>query len=105
MNKQTDLVPCPACDGQGYQEVEYSNSFFRIAGRFKKLQRPCFSCLKQGKVEASRVCQGCGKFISGCLCTIVWRNVTVEQLKVVEVWKDVPGYEGVYQVSNLGRVK
>ena len=22
-----------------------------------------------------------------------------------EVWKDVPGYEGLYQVSNLGRVK
>lgn len=22
-----------------------------------------------------------------------------------EVWKDIPGYEGLYQVSNLGRVK
>lgn len=22
-----------------------------------------------------------------------------------EIWKDVPGYEGIYQVSNLGRVK
>ena len=22
-----------------------------------------------------------------------------------EVWKDVPGYEGYYQASNLGRVK
>ena len=22
-----------------------------------------------------------------------------------EIWKDVPGYEGLYQVSNLGRVK
>lgn len=22
-----------------------------------------------------------------------------------EVWKDIPGYEGYYQVSNLGRVK
>lgn len=22
-----------------------------------------------------------------------------------EIWKDIPGYEGVYQVSNLGRVK
>ncbi len=21
------------------------------------------------------------------------------------VWKDIPGYEGLYQVSNLGRVK
>ena len=22
-----------------------------------------------------------------------------------EIWKDIPGYEGIYQVSNLGRVK
>ena len=22
-----------------------------------------------------------------------------------EIWKDVPNYEGLYQVSNLGRVK
>lgn len=22
-----------------------------------------------------------------------------------EIWKDIPGYEGLYQVSNLGRVK
>ncbi len=25
--------------------------------------------------------------------------------KIEEVWKDIPGYEGYYQVSNLGRVK
>lgn len=25
--------------------------------------------------------------------------------KEVEIWKDIPGYEGLYQVSNLGRVK
>ena len=23
----------------------------------------------------------------------------------IEIWKDVKGYEGLYQVSNLGRVK
>lgn len=23
----------------------------------------------------------------------------------VEIWKDIPGYEGLYQVSNLGRIK
>ena len=22
-----------------------------------------------------------------------------------EIWKDIPGYEGLYQVSNLGRIK
>lgn len=24
---------------------------------------------------------------------------------ISEIWKDIPSYEGVYQVSNLGRVK
>lgn len=23
----------------------------------------------------------------------------------MEIWKDIPDYEGLYQVSNLGRVK
>ena len=22
-----------------------------------------------------------------------------------EIWKDIPGYEGLYQISNFGRVK
>lgn len=25
--------------------------------------------------------------------------------EVEEIWKDIPGYEGLYQVSNMGRVK
>ena len=25
--------------------------------------------------------------------------------KILEIWKDIPSYEGVYQISNLGRVK
>ena len=24
---------------------------------------------------------------------------------IMEIWKDIQGYEGLYQVSNLGRVK
>lgn len=28
-----------------------------------------------------------------------------EELFMTEIWKDVKGYEGVYQVSNFGRVK
>ena len=24
---------------------------------------------------------------------------------MVETWKDIPNYEGLYQVSNLGRIK
>lgn len=33
-----------------------------------------------------------------------WKNTTDLQLDG-EIWKDVKGYEGIYQVSNLGRVK
>jgi hypothetical protein len=28
-----------------------------------------------------------------------------EQLNRIEIWKDIPNYEGMYQVSNNGRVK
>lgn len=24
---------------------------------------------------------------------------------LIEIWKDIPGYEGLYQASNLGRIK
>lgn len=34
----------------------------------------------------------------------LWReNLTMKSME--EVWKDIPGYEGYYQVSSLGRVK
>lgn len=26
-------------------------------------------------------------------------------MQIEEVWKDIPDYEGLYQISNLGRVK
>ena len=29
----------------------------------------------------------------------------MEEIKVGEIWKDIPNYEGYYQVSNLGRIK
>lgn len=34
----------------------------------------------------------------------IYKNLSLEDLPG-EVWKDVVGYEGLYQVSNLGRVK
>ena len=34
----------------------------------------------------------------------IYQNLSLEDLPN-EVWKDVPNYEGLYQVSNLGRVK
>lgn len=40
---------------------------------------------------------------------MLWLNLFIIDLATItmftEKWKDVPGYEGLYQVSNLGRVK
>lgn len=33
------------------------------------------------------------------------RHFHKNNLALIEVWKDIPGYEGAYAVSNLGRVK
>lgn len=36
----------------------------------------------------------------------IWKRQNMsDQDKFIEVWKDIPGFEGVYQVSNFGRVK
>jgi hypothetical protein len=32
-------------------------------------------------------------------------NITTKEEALKEIWKDIEGYEGLYQVSNLGRVK
>lgn len=32
-------------------------------------------------------------------------NNKTENIETTEIWKDVKGYEGIYQVSNLGRIK
>lgn len=29
----------------------------------------------------------------------------MNDVNISEVWKDIKGYEGLYQISNLGRVK
>ena len=34
----------------------------------------------------------------------IYKNLSLEDLES-EVWKDIPNYEGLYQVSSLGRVK
>ena len=34
----------------------------------------------------------------------IWKNLSLEDMEG-EVWKDIEGYEGIYQVSNMGRVK
>ena len=34
----------------------------------------------------------------------IWKNLSLEDMEG-EIWKDIEGYEGLYQVSNMGRVK
>ena len=34
----------------------------------------------------------------------IYKNLSLEDLSG-EIWKDIPGYEGLYQVSNMGRIK
>lgn len=34
----------------------------------------------------------------------IYKNLSLEDMPD-EVWKDIPGYEGLYQVSNMGRIK
>ena len=34
----------------------------------------------------------------------IYKNLSLEDMEG-EVWKDIEGYEGLYQISNLGRVK
>ena len=35
------------------------------------------------------------------------KNISIhsEETNITEIWKDIKGYEGHYQVSNMGRVK
>lgn len=43
-----------------------------------------------------------------CMIYVIWYNgsITLESGGIMkEIWKNVQGYEGQYQVSNLGRVK
>lgn len=40
--------------------------------------------------------EGKSQRLSPCICRGIF---------IMEIWKDVIGYEGIYQVSNLGRVK
>lgn len=43
--------------------------------------------------------------VCAAFCTLVLLNNQSMDESTQEIWKDVVGYEGYYQVSNLGRVK
>ena len=34
----------------------------------------------------------------------IYENLSLEDMEG-EVWKDIEGFEGMYQISNMGRVK
>ncbi len=36
---------------------------------------------------------------------ISFERVNINGNTMKEIWKDIPGYEGIYQVSNIGRIK
>lgn len=45
-------------------------------------------------------------FIYNKMTYLDWKeNYRLERIKRNEIWKDIPDYEGYYQVSNLGNVK
>lgn len=44
-------------------------------------------------------------FLKGLFSTLVLPNDQSMEAKIEEIWKDVVGYEGYYQVSNIGRVR
>lgn len=43
--------------------------------------------------------------ISTAFCTLVLLNIQCMDESTKEIWKDVVGYEGFYQVSSIGRIK
>ena len=36
---------------------------------------------------------------------LLWYNITMKGVKKLEIWKDIDGFEGLYQISSCGRVK
>ena len=42
--------------------------------------------------------------LKGVVLLKIYENLSLEDMEG-EIWKDVVGYEGIYQVSNLGRIK
>ena len=40
-----------------------------------------------------------------CPCLDLKENRDLGEAIMKEIWKDIPGYENIYQISNLGRIK
>lgn len=59
----------------------------------------CYSTLRSQRFEC--LYNELGGRVPRDLC----RHSLLINIKMKEIWKDIDGYEGLYQVSNLGRVK
>jgi len=76
------MKKCPACT------LELENNFFSKGSALDGLQPYCKECTKKRNRKLNPIDLKQPDFS-----------------KSDEIWKDIDGYEGIYQVSNLGRVK
>lgn len=58
-----------------------------------------FKSRKEGKLKLQSKCNECSRINS------LNKNYKKPQSLSGEIWKDIPGYEGLYKSSNLGRIK
>lgn len=76
------MKKCPYC------KLELENIFFSKGSALDGLQPYCKECIQKRRRKLNPI------------------NLTQPNLsKINEIWKDITGYEGVYQVSDLGRIK
>jgi len=86
-----------------------------LGGDFFIMNKKCLQCLKEKDLELFSIdSMGKLKRKSRCKDCINESNRNrslskYEKLKIIdingEIWKDIVGYEGIYMVSNFGRVK
>lgn len=75
------------------------------------MDKICIKCHRSFPIETFR---HQGKYVHPYCkeCTKIYKNenykknhIQVPASLLNEIWKDIPGYEGLYQASNLGRIK
>lgn len=69
----------------------------------------CYTCKIEKEIKEYHIRTKSGKPYSYCKLCSKKRNRKNKYIPIVdeynETWKDIEGYEGVYQVSNTGRIK
>lgn len=86
-----DLVPCPSCHGTTRRPVVHQSPSVVTPVQWRGKTQSCLACRTYGgKVEAWRVCPGCGNWKDSCTCTAGARNVTIVHRVVAETRADPP---------------